>query len=208
MDYVFSDDDCCIKCQHSLNSLNMWYYLDDFGNQQGPFDSFIILYYIHSGYFDDGSVFFLYDKNTGGPSNYNTLNNYVEKIVEDVNNHAEDIFQCSHLIENLSSSDDFPTNLDEVHMLDGISNLRGSKEMIIPGESIYPTAISNPSSNEFSTNSQSSEEANDESNSINSNNLLKKRIFNNLKEADAHLNRVNSRRISHMLEKNLSKDSI
>ncbi|UKK02893.2 hypothetical protein MACK_002991 [Theileria orientalis] len=208
MDFVFTDEECCIKCQHSLNHINMWYYLDDFGNQQGPFNSFFILYYIYSGYFEDGSVFFIYDKSNGVPSNYNTLNNYVDKIVEDVTAHAENIFPCTHFMEYLTSSNDGQSISEEVQMHEGLSNLRCSKEMIITGDNIYASALSASSSKEFNSNHQSSNDISDDPNAMNSTNILKKRIFNNLKEADAHLNRVNSRRISHMLEKNLSNEPI
>ncbi|BAM41829.1 uncharacterized protein TOT_040000209 [Theileria orientalis strain Shintoku] len=208
MDCVFTDEECCIKCQNSLNLLNMWYYLDDFGNQQGPFDSFFILYYIYSGYFDEGSVFFSHDKSNGGPSNYNTLNNYLDKIIEDVNDQAENIFPCTHFMEYLSSSKDDQSVSEDVQMPDGLYNLRGSKEMLIPGENIYESALSNPSSKEFERNPQSSDETTDDPSVMSSANILKKRIINNLKEADAHLNRVNSRRVSTMLERNLYKEPL
>ncbi|XP_953352.1 uncharacterized protein TA10360 [Theileria annulata] len=195
MDYEFSDEQCCVRCQEALNSLHRWYYMDNYGVQQGPFDSFFILYYISSNYFEENSAFFVQDKLNGTPSNFNTLLNYLDTIVEDVKSHSNSLFTCTHFIENFSSSYELGDS-ETAQLLDGVSAFKQADEVRLTTDDIFGT-VSPQSMGEFHPASSTFEYQNDELHRSQTKTILKKRVEDNLKEAEAHLQRVNSRKVSH-----------
>ncbi|AFZ81557.1 hypothetical protein BEWA_009710 [Theileria equi strain WA] len=231
MDIEGFNDQCCKNCEDALESMNKWFYLDEQGIKRGPYNSFAILYYIYSSYFEDDSPFFLYDEENRMALNYNTLENYLETIIEDVKLNGSHVFSCSHIMEqlmkneeNLSDPDD---STSEIHgSISGYSSPPENKAHMFRSEAfeagrIYTSGEIEPmediglrrhsAPHTRLLSKESSEQGKPSIGQYNSSrslstqqSILRKRLENNFKEAEAHLSRINTRKISHVIEKNLN----
>lgn len=230
MDIEGFNDQCCRSCEDALNSMNKWFYLDENGIKRGPYNSFAILYYIYSSYFEDDSPFFLYDEGNKTALNYNTLANYIDTIVEDVKARGPNVFSCSHLMEQLmksdeDSSDSNGSTSDRHYSASGLSSplektLRSSRDALktepayIPGADEPTDDMGSRRHSAPHTGAPLKEpnekgklsigQYNPSSSLSTQRSILRKRLENNFKEAEAHLSRINTRKISHVIEKNLN----
>lgn len=108
-------------------------------------------------------------------------------------------------MENFYSIEDC-TVFDGAQLPDGVSAFKQADDVRLSTDNMYAT-VSPQSSAEFHSPNSAFEFNNEELHKAQTKTILKKRVEDNLKEAEAHLQRVNSRKVTHRFDSQLLDES-
>ncbi|EDO08376.1 hypothetical protein BBOV_III008160 [Babesia bovis T2Bo] len=92
---------CCYKRKKALEKMLEWYYKDPRGYTYGPVDTFRVVYFIYSNYFEETTPFAPCSHGRMTQSGFQRLKMHLPLLQKDFLDNCDEVFACSHYMDRL-----------------------------------------------------------------------------------------------------------